>query len=250
MILVHSPLVQRGILPLAAIHKNWMTEFGHSTDADVFAAEYDLVLANASDITVEQLNTLRILASQSGKIVLTASLDVIPADIKSLSLSSGKLVGIIGEESTRATETYLKLHKFKFNFNFAATQTSEMTFYQAMYQQLGILIFNEVGTSEQYSVTITAMDTLDKLSGLMTVVQTDYEFSTPAQDWSTWYTTQVTPSELLTNNPQMAADFVTCWNTINTAGVNAQFQSYQSVLGQDNAAKFESVIDYLRTATA
>jgi hypothetical protein len=84
----------------------------------------------------------------------------------------------------------------------------------------------------------------------MTVIQTDYEFSTPAQDWSTWYTTQVTPSELLTNNAQMAADFVTCWNTIKTAGANAQFQSYQSVLSQENAAKFESVIDYLRTATA
>ena len=250
MILVHSPLTLRGILPLAAIHKNWMTAFGHTTDADVFSADYDLVLDNASDITVEQLNTLRTLASQSGKIVLTASLDTIPADIKALSLSTGKLVGIVGDESRRATETYLKLHKFKFNFDFAATQTAEMTFYQAMYQQLGILIFNEVATSEQYSVTITAMDTLDKLSGLMSVVQTDYGISAPTQDWSAWYAIQVTPSELLTNNTQMAADFVTCWNAINTAGVNAQFQSYQSVLGQDNAAKFESVIDYLRTATS
>lgn len=250
MILVHSPLAQRGALPLLAIHKNWMTEFGHSTDADVFAAEYDLFIGNSSEITVEQLNTLRTLATQSGKIVLTVSLDIIPADIKSTCLAAGKLVGITGAEEFRATEAYWRLHKLKSNFDYAATQTAEMTFYQAMYQQLGIIIFDEVETSEQYSVTVTATDTLSKLSGLMSVVQTDYGFSSPAQDYSSWYTTQINPSELLAGNTQMVTDFVTCWNAIKTGGSSVRYQSYQSVLGQENSSKFETVIDYLHTAAS
>jgi hypothetical protein len=121
-----------------------------------------------------------------------------------------------------------------------------------MYQQLGILIFNEapVTATEQYSITVGVMDSLSKLDGVMAAVQSEYAFGAPSQDCSSWYASQVTPSELLTNNAQMAADFVTCWNTIKTAGSNAQFQSYQSILGQENSAKFETVIDYLRTATA
>jgi hypothetical protein len=243
MIIIHSPETPIANLAIRVIHKTWWQQFGYSAaDSSVESAQYDLHLTDRSDLTTEELSNLRQLAG-TPSLVLTSNLDIIPTDIKTQCYNEGKIVGIISDEANRAKQSFLYLSRANGNFVYSRSNTS-LSFYQNMFQQLQIYIFQDTTASHNIVIDYSNAVNISTFAPLLTIVANDYGYSVPATDLSSWYSQYTVVSELLTENAAMLDDFTTVWNAIKNSG-SMTFSDYKTVLSAENVTKFETVIDFL-----
>jgi hypothetical protein len=243
MIIIHSPETPISSLVIQVIQKTWWQQFGYSTaDSPVDSAQYTLHLNDRSDLTTEELSNLRQLVG-TPSLVLTSSLDVIPDDIKTQCYNEGKIIGLISNDANRAKQTFLYLSRSNGSFVYSRNNTA-LSFYQNMFQQLEIYIFQDVDAAHNVVIDYSNAANLSTFDPLLAVVANDYGYSVPTTDLSAWYSSYTIVSELLTENPTMLNDFTTVWSAIKNIG-SITFSDYKTILSAENATKFETVIDFL-----
>lgn len=243
MIIIHSPETPISSLVIQVIQKTWWQQFGYSTaDSPVDSAQYTLHLKDRSELTTEQLSSLRQLVG-TPSLVLTSSLDVIPDDIKTQCYNEGKIIGLISDETTRAKQTFIYLSRVSGSFVYSRNNTA-LSFYQNMFQQLGIYIFQDINASHNVVIDYSNATNLSTFDPLLAVVANDYGYTVPATDLSAWYESYTIVSELLTENPTMIDNFTTVWLAIKNTG-SMTFSDYKTILSAENATKFETVVDFL-----
>ena len=250
MIIIHSPDIMLARTPLQVIHKTWWQQFGYdNSSADVSGAQYDLELADRSELTTQQISDLRNLTGVPS-LVATSSLDTIPTDVLDQVKTQNRLVGLVGTAEERAREMFIYWYKTDSNFRYARTNTS-ISFYQNMFQQLGIYVHENISTS-QYSLIFNYSDlpTLSAYTPLLQLVAADRSLSVPNDDITGWFNPLVTPatptgiSDIITNQATELANFIDVWNEIKNSNSYPN-TDYTQVLSSEGRAKFESVIDFL-----